>query len=67
MELTKDAKREKSLKDVANDNAKEKSKAAEATEKKAQSSEKARQVAKKGRTEVESRLEGVELKLAEAK
>ena len=65
-ELTKDAKQEKALKDVANNNAKEKSKAAEATEKKAQSSKKAHQVAEKGRVEVESWLEGVEMKLAEA-
>ena len=65
-ELAENAKREKALKDVASDNVKEKSKAAEAVEKKAQSLEKARQLAKKRKAEVKSRLEGVELKLAEA-
>ena len=65
-ELAEDAEREKALKDVANDNAKEKSKAIEVAEKKAQSSKKARQLAKKRRAEVESRLEGIELKLAKA-
>jgi len=65
-ELAKDAERKKALKDVANDNTKEKSRAIEATEKKAQSSEKARQVVEKGRAEVKSWLEGVELKRAEA-
>ena len=65
-ELDEDAEREKALKDVANDNAKEKSKAIEVAEKKAQSSKKARQLAKKRRAEVESWLEGIELKLAEA-
>ena len=65
-ELVEDAEREKALKDVANDNAKEQSKAAKAAEKKAQSSEKARQVAEKERVEVENRLEGAELKLVEA-
>ena len=65
-ELVEDAEWEKALKDVANDNVKEKSKAVEAAEKKAQSSEKAHQLAEKRRAEVESRLEGVELKLAEA-
>ena len=64
--LVEDAEQEKALKDIANDNAKEKSKATEAAEKKAQSLEKARQLAEKGRAEVESRLEGVELKLTEA-
>ena len=65
-ELAKDAERKKALKDVANDNTKEKSRATEATEKKAQSLEKARQVVENGRAEVENRLEGVELKLVEA-
>ena len=65
-ELDEDAEREKALKDVANDNAKEKSKAIEVAEKKAQSSKKAHQLAKKRRAEVESWLEGIELKLAEA-
>ena len=65
-ELAEDAEREKALKDIANDNVKEKGKATEVTEKKAQSLEKARQLAKKRIAEVEGRLEGVELKLAEA-
>ena len=65
-ELAKDVEQEKALKDVANDNAKEKSKAAKVAKKKAQSSEKARQAMEKGRAEVESWLEGVKLKLAEA-
>ena len=62
--LTEDAEREKALKDVANDSAKEQSKAAEATEKRAQSLEKARQAVEKERAEVENRLEDAELKLA---
>ena len=53
-ELAKDVEQEKALKDVANDNAKEKSKAAKVAKKKAQSSEKARQAMEKGRAEVES-------------
>ena len=65
-ELVEDAEQEKALKDVANDNAKQKSKVVKAVEKKAQSSEKAHQLAEKRIAEVESWLKGVELKLVEA-
>ena len=65
-EPAKDAEREKALKDIANDNPKEQSKAAEAVEKRAQSSEKGRQAAEKERVEVENRLKAAKLKLAEA-
>ena len=55
--LAEDAKREKALKDVANDNTKEKSKATKAAKKKAQSLEKARQAAEKGKAKAKNRLE----------
>ena len=64
--LAEDAKREKALKDVANDNTKEKSKATKAAKKKAQSLEKACQAAEKGKAKAKNRLESVELKLAQA-
>ena len=51
-ELTEDAKREKTLKDVANANVKEKGKATEVVEKKAQSLKKAWLLAKKKIAEV---------------
>lgn len=54
------------MKDVAAATAKEKGKAAEATEKKAQSSKKARLVAKRKLVEAEDKLGGVKLKLEEA-
>ena len=66
-ELAKDAKREKVLKDGTNAMVKEKGKFAEAAKKKAQSLEKAWLLAEKKLTEVESKLGGIELTLAEAK
>lgn len=66
-EATKDAKREKALKDVVEAKVKDQKKATEAAEKKAQASEKAWALAEKGRTELEMKLGGTELKLAEAK
>ena len=65
-ETTEDTKREKALKDVAIAMAKEKGKVVEAVEKKAQSSKKARLVVEKKLTEIEVKLKGMELKLAEA-
>ena len=65
-ELVEDTDQEKALKDFANATAKEKSMVAEVVEKKAQSSKKARLVAKRKSVEVEDRLRGVGLKLAEA-
>ena len=65
-ELVEDTDQEKALKDVANATAKEKSMVAKVVEKKAQSSKKARLVAKRKLVEVEDRLRGVGLKLAEA-
>lgn len=62
-ELAEDVDWKKALKDVT---AKERGKAAEAAEKKAQSSEKARLLAEQKVVELEGRLEGAELKLAEA-
>ena len=61
-----DAKREKVLKDVATATAKEKVKTDKAVEKKANASEKARALAEKRLTEMEMKLEGTKLKLAEA-
>ena len=63
-ELAKDAEREKALKDVAKANAKEKTKAAAATEKKDVASEKARSLAEKRSLELETKLGKTELKLA---
>ena len=65
-ELAKDAEREKALKDVAEANAKEKTKTAAATEKKAVASEKARALAKKKSSELETKLGETKLKLAKA-
>ena len=65
-ELAKDADREKALKDVDNATAKEKLKAVNTTHKRTQSSKKAHLLAEEKAAEVEGRLEGVELKLAEA-
>ena len=65
-EAAKDADREKALKDVAVATAKEKGKAAEATEKKAHVSKKARALAEKRLMEMEVKLGGIKLKLAEA-
>ena len=65
-ELAKDAEREKALKDVAEANAKEKTKAAAATEKKDVASEKARSLAEKRSLELETKLGKTELKLAKA-
>ena len=57
---------EKALKEVANTTTKEKSKAAEVAEKKARSLEKAQRLTKDKLAEVEEKLGGVKLKLAEA-
>jgi len=57
-ETAEDAEREKALKDVAIATAKDKSKAAEATEKKAQASEKARILAEKRLMEMDVKLGG---------
>lgn len=55
------------MKDVAEDTAKEKGKATAAAKKRAQFAEKAQLVAEKRLAEMETKLGGVELKLAEAK
>ena len=65
-ELSEDADREKALKEVAAATMKEKVKAVEVTEKKAAASEKARVLVEKRSTELELKLGGTELKLAEA-
>ena len=65
-ELAEDAERERALKDVAEDKAKEKGKVAYVAEKKAQAIEKARLVAENKLAEVEGKLGGIEHKLAEA-
>ena len=65
-ELAKDAEREKALKDVAEANAKEKTKTAAATEKKAITSEEARALAKKRSSELKTKLGETKLKLAKA-
>ena len=65
-ELARDAEREKALKDVVEANAKEKTKAAAATEKKDVASEKARSLAEKRSLELETKLGKTELKLAKA-
>ena len=59
-ELVQNAEKEKALKDVAMDTAKEKAKAAEVAKKKAQL------VAEKKLAEVEEKLGGTELKLTQA-
>lgn len=63
-EFAEDAEREKALKDVAAAMVKEKDKAAKAVEKKAQSAKKAQVVVEKKLAETESKLGGMELKLA---
>ena len=65
-ELSEDVEREKALKEVAADTVNEKTKAAEAAEKKAVASEKARVLAEKRCAELEVKLGGTKLKLAEA-
>ena len=62
-----DADREKALKDVIVATAKDKGKAAKATEKRAQASEKARMLAKQKLTKMDIKLGGTELKLVEVK
>ena len=64
-EVAKDAERKKVLKDVATVISKEKGKAVEATEKKVKSSEKAWLVVENKLAEAETKLGGMELKLAE--
>ena len=66
-EAAKDADREKVVKDVAMATAKDKGKATEAVEKRAQASKKAQILAELGPTEMDVKLGGIELKLAEAK
>ena len=63
-ELAKDVKREKALKDVAANTAKEKGKAADVAKKKAKVAEKAQLVAEEKLAEVEAKLRGIKLKLA---
>lgn len=66
-ETAEDTEWERALKDVAVATAKDKSKASETVKKKAQASEKARALAKKRLTELDVKLGGTKLKLAEAK
>ena len=65
-ELAKDVEKEKALKDVVADTAKEKGKAVEVAEKKAKVAEMAQLVVEKKLVEVEEKLEGIKLKLAQA-
>ena len=65
-ELSKDAKRERALKEVASATKKEKVKAAEVTKKKAVVSEKARALVEKRSTKLEMKLGRTKLKLSEA-
>ncbi|KAK9990368.1 hypothetical protein SO802_025353 [Lithocarpus litseifolius] len=65
-ELTEDAEREKALKDVAADTAREKTAAAESAERRAQSEERARQQAEKKAAELEAKPSEIELRLAKA-
>lgn len=62
-----DADREKALKDVVVATAKDKGKAAKATEKRVQASEKAWMLAKQKLTKMDIKLGGTELKLVEVK
>ena len=64
-EAAEDVDREKALKDVIMTIAKEKGKAAKAAEKKAHASEKARALVEKRLTEMEVKLGGTELNLAQ--
>ena len=64
-ELAKDTEREKALKDMAEDKGEEKGNADDVAKKKAQAAEKARLVAEKKLAEVEAKLGGIKLKLAE--
>ena len=64
-ELVEDAEKEKALKDVAVDTAKEKVKATEVVEKELKVAKKAQLVIKKKLVEVEEKLGGVMLKLAQ--
>ena len=65
-EATEDTEREKALKDVAKATEKDQKKAAEAAEKRVQASKKAWGLAEKERTELEMKLMGTKLKLAES-
>ena len=65
-ELAKDAEREKALKDMAEANAKEKTKTATAMEKKVVASEKARALTEKRSSELETKLGETKLKPAKA-
>ncbi|KAK9990268.1 hypothetical protein SO802_025253 [Lithocarpus litseifolius] len=65
-ELAEDVEREKMLREVATDTARDKAAAAENAEKKAQSSEKAKQLAEKRAAKLEAMLSETELKLAQA-
>ena len=64
-ELVEDVEKEKALKDVAVDTAKEKVKATEVVEKELKVAKKAQLVIKKKLVEVEEKLGGVMLKLAQ--
>ena len=64
-ELVEDAEKEKALKDVAVDTAKEKVKATEVVEKELKVAKKAQLVIKKKLVEVKEKLGGVMLKLAQ--
>lgn len=65
-ELTEDANRERALKDTSVATANDKSEAIVAVERKAKDSKKARALVEKRLTELDVKLSGIELKLAEA-
>ena len=64
-ELAEDVEKEKALKDMVADTAKEKGKVVEVAEKKAKVAEKAQLVVEKKLAEVEEKLGGIKLKLAQ--
>ena len=66
-ELAEDVEREKALKDVVADTAKEKGKATDVSEKKAKAAEKAQLAVEKKLAKVEAKLGGIKLKLVKAK
>ena len=66
-ELAEDVEREKALKDVVADTAKEKGKATDVPEKKAKAAEKAQLAVEKKLAKVEAKLGGIELKLVKTK
>ena len=66
-ELAEHVEKEKALKDVVSNMAKEKGKAADVAEKMAKAAEKAQLAAEKKLAKVEAKLGGIELKLVKAK